>query len=1685
MPFAFGYLVQRCWPAVALLCALTANPLAAATLTLTKTAPATVATGEVFDFQLSYTCTAVTQGENCTGAYIQDVLPANIEVVSCVGSAAHQQLPTGVSCSTGLNRTVRFYFSQSPQPANVAGTLPAGSTGTVTIRAKFTQGSTPNGTLRDNTANFYASNATTVSSTASVTAVAADLATVTKARLSSNSVKGEPTLYRVRFCQPGGSAIGGLNATGLTLTERIPTGASYVDGSANNGGVFVAGSGGAPDTVVWSGLTRNVTTSTSESCTINSFQVLYPADFPDSTVTNVIAATYTPAGEPQKTLEASVTHGFVTGTTNRTWQKSNAGTSSNTYPINTLPGFEWRSYVSNTGSVTLRNVVITDPIPKQTRVTEISIGGFVPRTSIRAQYRLEATGDTWYDLPGNPYTAPTVVPVANLNPIPTDDNQITAVRWLYGDIPSGFQYDTNTTTNYNRVRVIFQDPDRDGGAVAVGTAVVNTATLTADNLTTTNANNTVTTSAGLPLLPRVDKSPDLNSTPYPQLPPGGQQTFALTLTNASATSGPDLYNPVLLDTLPATLEYVSHTVSYGTGITPPASGDAPVFSQYANPTGNSGTVLRWAWPNLLIPQSRVLTVSLVVKARRGVAAPPGTYINLAMLSGLGSASVPGSSTWAFSSCRVNNPAPVDTSDLDQDGNTSEYLCQSRNAPVVILPSAALNSVKEVRGGCAGAGSYASNTTSYGNGPVDYRLTVSNPGNLAVRQAVFYDIFPWVGDRGVISSDSRGSEWAPVLTGAVAVPAGASVAYSASTNPCRPELFGGTAGQTIPSGCSNDWTTTAPTDITTVKALRVDFGTNLISPDDALRFSWPMRAPVSAALTDEGNNSFGYIATRNDGGTPALQAAEPNLVVTTIECVEQPPFIGDRVWLDADGDGIQDAGEAGINGVVVALYDPGPDENPGGGDDSLVTTTLTAPDGAGNDGFYRFGDLVEGRYYVRFTAPPGYSISPPIQGTDSALDSDADQETGIAPALSVISGDQRIDIDLGLFPATTASVGNYLWIDRNADGLQNESPGDGLNGVPVRLLGDQGQPVATTLTADDSFGNPGYYLFTGVAPGSYSIEIDRSGTFATSFSEADQGGGTADSRIVTDTDGVGLTPQFSVSAGNVVLNQDAGLIFPTGTLAVGDRIWLDTNNNGRFEPEDETGLDDVLVMLYQDTDANGVYSPGTDREVGGMTSFTKAGVPGFYEFTGLPAGDYLLVFPPANFAPGGPLAGLVPSGDGVTAAPDPDNDVDDDLDQNAWTGATGTLITRAITLSAGDEPGGDTNLTLDAGFVALTTLNAIGNRVWMDDGAGGGIANNGKRDGTEAGVDGVLVGLYDGNGALVSTTTTADGGLYWFDRLLNGTWRVRLAASNFASGAVLGGLVSSTGAGADQISDEGQDENGVDNNRPAVNGIWSNLFTLAADTAPVGEAEDGYDGALADASVNATADFGLVVAASPYVGLGNLVFIDNNDNGRYEPGSGETPAVGITVGLYRDGADPTVTAPLRTTTTAADGSYWFDGLDPGRYFVHLAPRVFQTAPLIAHRAASTAGGDTSADDDMDQNGLIGKQPLTHGVRSGVVDLAAGAEPVGEAGAALDSYTGDLPDGNVNATIDLGLHRPPGTLTCREICDVNSSGTVTNTDISIILTRRNSRVTPSGAAASGDCLPDGVITSDDAAACRAFR
>lgn len=113
-------------------------------------------------------------------------------------------------------------------------------------------------------------------------------------------------------------------------------------------------------------------------------------------------------------------------------------------------------------------------------------------------------------------------------------------------------------------------------------------------------------------------------------------------------------------------------------------------------------------------------------------------------------------------------------------------------------------------------------------------------------------------------------------------------------------------------------------------------------------------------------------------------------------------IGNRVWYDADLDGIQGdtMEEPGIEGIFVTLYTC---------QDSMVAMAITD-----TSGFYAFSEIPAGEYYLHFELPDVYVFSPQDQGADDMLDSDPDPMTGMTECFTATGGVYDSSRDAGVY-----------------------------------------------------------------------------------------------------------------------------------------------------------------------------------------------------------------------------------------------------------------------------------------------------------------------------------------------------------------------------------------------------------------------------------------------------------------------------------------------------------------------------------------------------------------------------------------------------------------------------------------------------------------------------------------------
>ncbi len=183
-------------------------------------------------------------------------------------------------------------------------------------------------------------------------------------------------------------------------------------------------------------------------------------------------------------------------------------------------------------------------------------------------------------------------------------------------------------------------------------------------------------------------------------------------------------------------------------------------------------------------------------------------------------------------------------------------------------------------------------------------------------------------------------------------------------------------------------------------------TNLVAGTYEVQFV----APSGYDLTPQTSiaNDLGSAPNQTTGITQAITLA-PGQNITNIDAgLYQPASIGDNVFLDTAGTGIQSGVNAGpgVAGVTVDL------ENTSG---TVLETTTT-----NSQGLYDFTNLTPGTYEVQFVTPSGYTLSPQTSIAND-LGSAPNQTTGITAPITLTSGENVTNIDAGLVPSSSTGT----------------------------------------------------------------------------------------------------------------------------------------------------------------------------------------------------------------------------------------------------------------------------------------------------------------------------------------------------------------------------------------------------------------------------------------------------------------------------------------------------------------------------------------------------------------------------------------------------------------------------------------------------------------------------------------
>ncbi len=561
------------------------------------------------------------------------------------------------------------------------------------------------------------------------------------------------------------------------------------------------------------------------------------------------------------------------------------------------------------------------------------------------------------------------------------------------------------------------------------------------------------------------------------------------------------------------------------------------------------------------------------------------------------------------------------------------------------------------------------------------------------------------------------------------------------------------------------------------------------------------------------------------------------------------------WEDLNADGIQDAGEPDLGGVLVEVLDVNAGltvANDLNGAPLTMTTNMANPS-------WIFTEVPPGDYRVQFTtinAPQFYFTISDTDGNDDATDLDTGSDAIPNALPSLIGQGQSHEfnlesfensnnpsnpedhIDAGFFRA--AEVIGYTWEDIDGNGEQDAlEPGladvtveliinDGSGNPAIDLTTNAPYPPMLTTAADPS------YMFLDVRPGQYFVRFTAPTAPEQYYLTQEDSSGAPNTDIGdSDTDSDAVPTVLPVTIGeshffDLVSFQstnnpsepaedvDAGFF---RTASVGDLVFEDKNGNGLFDGT-EPGFENIQVTLF-----NSDGTMVTDVFGQPVLAFTTL-ADGAYLFENLPPGEYYISF----VDPTGLSVVTEQDIDGGPGDLPLDSGIDSDVDPN-------TDNSHVFLLESNEE-----YIELDAGFYFLLQ---IGDLVWFD------VDNDGIYTVGEGLAENVQVDLYwdsDNNGAtdalLISVFTDVNGN-YLFTDLRPGYYRIVLNPVNFGFGAVLDGYESSTPS-FDIDLDVDNDNNGTYNG--TFMQVETKEFLIESSCEPIGD--DG------DNTTNLTVDFGL-------------------------------------------------------------------------------------------------------------------------------------------------------------------------------------------------------------------------------------
>ena len=784
--------------------------------------------------------------------------------------------------------------------------------------------------------------------------------------------------------------------------------------------------------------------------------------------------------------------------------------------------------------------------------------------------------------------------------------------------------------------------------------------------------------------------------------PGSEVTFSVTANNTSTVVDSQ---PVISDLLPCGMTFVEDSVTGG-----PAGKEKTVtVRDVTDATGCTRQLVQVTWPGY---QTKGGT-TIQLRGKVGPSMSAGTHKNEAYIS----AAEPEYALTSKKTTICFYGSTDDTYDVNGDGSTADQVCPV-SSTFTVSEQAGADVVLESLGSVEGSTykKYTDGVSMIRQGEDgQYRITPTNSGNADLSDMTVYGILPHVGDTAIQGGDSRGSEWAPILTGPLQVGAGSgidpsqvTIEYSTSYNPCRGEVMNqGDAMAAGPAGCDNNWTTT-PASWADVKSYRIYINGKAtpIKAGASIPIIAPIKAPDNA--TGIAYESVAIAATQASNNR-AILPAEPIKVAMALaldvalnktvvsDASNLKP--GDQVTYRIDagniGQGkapdlkVKEAFPAGTTFVSAETHKCASGYTTGLPQECKGTDEAGTFDGT----TWTIGDMLAGEYASLFVTV--------------TLNADTDGKTlnntaafVNPPEYDLVPGNNSSSASITVKHRLSGKV--YYDANESSSFDNGEDP---FKDITVELLGADGNVVATTKTDAD-----GNYSFTGLDAGTYTVKVTKAGDIA-ELTQTEDPDGTKDN----------ASGAITLNADNPVReNVNFGYI---KKHAISGTVYLDQNRD-KTKNTGDIDLSGVTVKLL-DKDGNVVGTTTTDKD-------------GNYSFTGLNDGTYTVQVDKT-----GPLA---------------------DKEQTEDPSGKTDSRSQAITFTRSDPD----VINVNFGYAEDYTVSGT---VYYDKDRSESLNNS------EPGFDGITVNLLGEDGQVVATTTTKADGTYSFSKLPAGKYTVKVEPSD--------------------------------------------------------------------------------------------------------------------------------------------------------------------------------------------------------------------------------------------------------------------------------------------------------------------